>query len=64
MTPVQEVLEQLAKVECNRLTTDLVFQRREYTNRMTFLVTYEIATVTKLGGRVVVDLREVDRRSM
>lgn len=66
MTTLQEVLERLARVEANRLTTDVVFQTHEHTgvgySRRTFVVNYELGPVQKLGGRVIVELREVDRR--
>lgn len=61
MTTLLEVLERLARIDGRQSALDVVFQQREYRSRIPWLVTYEMGTVTKLGGRVIVELREVQR---
>ena len=62
MTTLLEVLERFARVEGNRSTLDVQFEHKVYESRITWLVTYELGSIQKLGGRVVVELREISRR--
>lgn len=51
----------LDNIQCNQRTVDVEIESKVYESRATFKVTSEIVRIVKLGGRVVIEIREARR---
>lgn len=58
---LEELRQMLDNIQCNQRTVDVEIESKVYESRATFKVTSEIVRIVKLGGRVVIEIREARR---